>query len=214
MLNCTFKIWITIEAGQQLAEDKKAGAFELLLTVPLKVDEILRGQLLALRRQFERPLIVVIIAEVLLIATVRGQPNEYPFTFWLAGMAMLLLDVTALAWVGMATALTGKSHNHATFSSVTRVLGLPWALLGLVSGFCYVYYGVILGRDWNPTVNFYVGLWFGLGIVIDAVFGLTAWRVLNKKFHELALQTRHSSATPIFERKAEAVGQKSLDSTF
>jgi len=193
MLNCTFKIWITIEAGQQLAEDKRAGAFELLLTVPLKVQEILRGQLLALRRQFALPLVVVIFAELLLMALVSRHPNEYAASFWLAGMTMLLLDIIALTCVGMATALTAKSHNHATFSSVTRVLGLPWALLGLVAGICYVYYGVVLGKDWTPTANFYVGLWFGLGVLIDVILGLTSWQLLRKRFHTLALQTRHSA---------------------
>jgi hypothetical protein len=209
MLNCTFKVWITIEAGQQLAEDKRAGAFELLLTVPLKVQEILQGQLLALRRQFAMPLVVVVIAELLLMALVSRRPSEYGPFFWLAGIAMLLLDITALIWVGMATALTARSHNHATFSSVTRVLGLPWAFLGLVVGTCHVYYGVALGKEWAPGTNFYVGLWFGLGTVIDLILGLTSWQLLRKRFHQLALQTRHFGSLPK-AGKLEAVGPKQM----
>ena len=63
MLNSTLKIWLAIEAGQQLAEDQRTGAFELLLSTPLTVQDILRGQLLALRRQFLRPLLVVLGVE-------------------------------------------------------------------------------------------------------------------------------------------------------
>ena len=55
LLNSALKIWLAIEAGQQLAEDQRTGAFELLLSVPLAVQDIVRGQLLALRRQFLRP---------------------------------------------------------------------------------------------------------------------------------------------------------------
>ena len=53
------KLWITTEAGQQLAVDKKSGAFELLLSTPLTVRDMVRGQWLALRRQFLKPLAAV-----------------------------------------------------------------------------------------------------------------------------------------------------------
>ena len=59
ILNATLKVWIALEAGHRLAEDKKSGAIELLLCSPLTVCEIIRGQWLALRRQFFAPLIVV-----------------------------------------------------------------------------------------------------------------------------------------------------------
>ena len=60
LLNFAFKVWLAIEAGRQLAEDRRTGAFELLLSVPLTVQEIVRGQLLALRRQFLWPVLTVL----------------------------------------------------------------------------------------------------------------------------------------------------------
>ena len=41
--------------GRQFAEDRHSGALELVVSTPLGVKEILRGQWLALRRQFLGP---------------------------------------------------------------------------------------------------------------------------------------------------------------
>ena len=59
MLNSVLKIWICIEACQRLAEEQKTGSLELLLSTPLDEHEIVRGQLLALKRQFLKPLAVM-----------------------------------------------------------------------------------------------------------------------------------------------------------
>ena len=77
ILNTMLKLWVTSEAGRRLGEDRKLGALELLLSTPLKVKDILRGQFLALRRQFLWPLLAVIIVEcVFLVADLAGQHRE------------------------------------------------------------------------------------------------------------------------------------------
>src|ERR1035437_5368995 len=127
LLNSTLKIWLAIEAGQQLAEDQRTGAFELLLSTPLTVPEILRGQLLALRRQFLLPLLVVLGCELLLTLSVhRRSPDWQTLVIWLAGMFMLVADLVALSWVAMWRALVARSHNLATISTLVRLLVLPW----------------------------------------------------------------------------------------
>ncbi len=57
MANTTLKFWLSIEAGRCLAEDQQAGALEAILSTPFGVGDILRGQWLALRRQFLKPLL-------------------------------------------------------------------------------------------------------------------------------------------------------------
>ena len=124
LLNFTLKVWLVIEAGQQLAEDQRTGAFELLLSSPLTVRDILRGQLLALRRQFLRPLLVVLGVELLLtVAVHRRAPDWETLATWLAGMFMLVADLVALSWVAMWRALVAKSHNLATVSTLTARAG-------------------------------------------------------------------------------------------
>src|SRR5256885_1156151 len=72
---------------------------------------------------------------------------------WLASMFVLLADVTALSCVGMRRALTARSHNHATISTVFRVLLTPWALLGVVVVIGTTWYVLLLGGEWSPGWN-------------------------------------------------------------
>jgi hypothetical protein len=189
MLNFTLKVWLTIEAGQQLAEDQRTGAFELLLSTPLTVPEILRGQLLALRRQFLLPLLVVLGCELLLTLSVhRRSPDWQTLVIWLAGMFMLVADLLALSWVAMWRALVARSHNLATISTLVRVLALPWLLFGAVVGVGKAWYGLALGFDWPPSWQFLLALWLGFGLAADLVFGLTAWWQLRTRFRQLALR--------------------------
>ncbi len=124
MLNWVLKLWIAIETGHRLAEDKRMGALELILSTPMGVREIWRGQLLALRRQFLAPLLVAIGVELILIELVSIHPFQDRFrsiAFGLTGIAMLLADVAAVFWVGLASALTARTHNFATINTILRV---------------------------------------------------------------------------------------------
>ncbi len=101
LLNVMLKLWITTEAGQQFAEDKKSGAFELLFSTPLTVGDVLCGQQLALRRQFFKPLVAAVIAGLLLVVFVRhNQDTAQNRCLWLAGTLMLVADAVAfgLGW--------------------------------------------------------------------------------------------------------------------
>ena len=64
VVNTTLKIWITSEAGNRLGQDRKLGALELLVSTPLSIADILRGQMLALRRQFLGLVLVVLGLEL------------------------------------------------------------------------------------------------------------------------------------------------------
>ena len=189
LLNFAFKVWLTIEAGQQLAEDRRTGAFELLLSVPLTVQDIVRGQLRALRRQFLWPLVAVLgVGLLFTVAAYRRASDWQGQATCLAGMFMLVVDLVALSWVGMWRALVARSHNLATISTLARVLVLPWAVFGAVVGAGNVWFGLALGKDWSPGWQFYLKLWVGLGLAADLVFGLTAWWQLRTRFRELALR--------------------------
>jgi hypothetical protein len=188
---------VAIEAGQQVAEDQRAGAFESMLSSSLSVRDILRGQLLALKRQFLWPLVTVIALELLFMWLLhRRLLPPFPVT-WLAAIVVLLADITAVSCVGMRRALTARSHNNATISTVFRVLLTPWALLGVVVVIGTFWYVLILGREWSPGWNFYLGLWFGFSLLTDLVLGLMAWRQLNTQFRQLALRRFHRSAAPM-----------------
>jgi len=197
LLNFTFKVWLAIEAGQQLAEERRTGAFELLLSAPLTVRDILHGQLLALRRQFLRPLLAVLGVEMLFLMAMHQRAMDWRNQVtWLAGMLMLVVDLVALSWVGMWRAMVAKNHNRATISTLLCVLVLPWALLGAVVTAANIWFGLVQGKDWSPSPMFYRELWLGLGLAVDVVFGLMAWWKLNDHFRELALRRFNPASSP------------------
>jgi ABC-type transport system involved in multi-copper enzyme maturation permease subunit len=198
LLNSTLKLWIALEAGQQLAADQKGGAFELLLSTPLTAGDILRGQFLALTRQFLKPLLVVIVAEFLCMLVLaqpayrwaRLDPTGAQEAWgWAAGILMLAADAAALSVVAMASALTAKSYAQASMRTVRCILVVPWVLYGLA------YLIVNLFLEWWPNWTSYLSweyqlaTWFGLGILIDIGFGWTAWHRLRTDFRSLALRS-------------------------
>ncbi|HWW03591.1 MAG TPA: hypothetical protein VNZ64_28060 [Candidatus Acidoferrum sp.] len=198
MLNFTFKVWVAIEAGQELADDQRSGAVELLLSVPLTVGEILRGQVLALRRQFLKPLLFVIGVELVFLWVLhRRSPIAQTLVPWLAVLVVLVADLVALVGVGMMRALTSKNHNHATIGTLVRVLVVPWALFGIVVGVINLWSALTVtgGPQWSPGWKFYVGLWFGFSLAADLVYGLSAWWQLRTRFRKIALRRFNPTAS-------------------
>jgi len=59
-IHVLLKIWFAGETCQRWSEDRRNGALELLLCAPLKIEDLVRGQNLALRRQFAGPIVATI----------------------------------------------------------------------------------------------------------------------------------------------------------
>jgi hypothetical protein len=189
ILNFTLKLWIPIEAAQRLAEDQTMGALELLLSTPLTVRDILRGQLMALRRQFLWPLLAIVAIELVLAGTVQQHSHtgdNRMFLIWMAGILMLVTDVLALIWVALSSALSSKNSNHAIIKTLSRVLILPWVMFGVIAIVASLW--ASLTRKPEPGWKFYLGLWFWVGLLTDFAFGLSAWVRVQTRFRELALR--------------------------
>jgi len=103
LLNSVLKLWVASVAGHRLGADHKSGALELGLSTTLSVKDILRGQWLALARQFLRPLVLVIGVEVV---------------FLLASPAAGIVFTTTRSTRGL-----GRRHDHADRGSGRARLG-------------------------------------------------------------------------------------------
>jgi ABC-type Na+ efflux pump permease subunit len=190
VLNVVLKAWVASEAGRQLAEDRKIGALELLLSTPMTVRDILQGQFLALRRQFVGPLALTLVVGTIFLWAILQEPGDEQERglwrlFWIGGMVMLVMDLLALYWVGMWQALTAKNPNRAASGGVARVLILPplvWALMILLS-----FLSSLNGGE-TPGPKFLLGLWLGLGLAADVIFSLRARRKLLTQFRAAAAQ--------------------------
>jgi len=201
-LNTVLKVWFTAEATARLAEDRKAGTLELLLSTPLQVRDILRGQFLALGRQFLGPLMIVLVIETLFLLATVSEPAVTDRAFWVllwfCGMAVLVADLAALYWVGMWQGLTARNFVRATTGSLARILVVPWTayaavtlLLALVS------MGGINRFDTWP--GSYLLLWLVLSLLADFGFGGYARHKLLTDFR-LAAQERYSGQAGFWAR--------------
>jgi hypothetical protein len=201
-LNGLLRFWFANEATRQLAEERRAGTLELLLCTPLGVRDILRGQLLALVRQFLGPVLVVLALEcVLMFAILSSALNEDRalwFSLWTGGMSMLVADLVALYWLCQWQALNASNPARAAGSSLAAILFLPWGVFALVL-LLVVLVSINPRPSPNPGWGFFVGLWFFLGLAADVGFGAWARHKLLTQFRVVA-QQRYSPASGFWKR--------------
>lgn len=223
VLNLVLKIFMASESVRRLGEDRKIGSLELLLSTSLTVRDIIRGQLLALRRQFLWPVCFVLGIEIIyLVIAVRGEGRgnddlQASVGFALAMMILLVADMLAMSYVGMWNGLTAKNPNRAAGMTYRKVVVFPvvasFAVSVLVSLFFAMVTRTIDMRGWgldniNPAWIF-LGLYLVPSVVADVVFGVYAWRRLNSQFRHAATQ-RYSGASSfwasVFKRSSRPAG--------
>jgi ABC-2 family transporter protein len=205
ILNLMLKIWVASEAGHRLGQDRKLGSLELILSTPLRVRDIIRGQLLALRRQFIGPVVAIMLIEfaflLMSLGTVGsggGPDASQMVAMWAGGTVMLVADLAALSIVAMWVGLSTRNPNRATGATVARVLVLPM----LMSLSIYICLGIAsaIGRySPDPGFKFFLAAWFLPGILVDLFFGTLAWRHLHRDFREIAAR-RFAPRPPFWKR--------------
>jgi hypothetical protein len=191
MLNTALKLWIGLEAGRQLAEERQSGSFELLLSTPITIGDIVAGQRLALKRQFLAPIILgAAVTVYFMIAAIRHSIADHGMllTAWVGGLLMFGADVAALFWTAMYCALTRQSPNQTSVSTISRIVIAPSVIFGAVMVLLNLY-AYLLTRP-GPRLEFEMAWWFGLGLATDIVYGLSARRQLLSRFRQLASHTR------------------------
>jgi hypothetical protein len=192
LLSLVYKGMIGAEAGRRILEDRKIGSWELLLSTPLSVREIFRGQYFAIVRQFAGPVAVMLIADVvLLIAGLRAvgmDSMERRYWLWtgLGGIVMFGADCVALYWMGMWYGLASKNPRNAFGAAIAPVLTLPWVATGIVM--------TVVGlMPFELRRSFYFGalplcLWFSFSMLADLCFSFYARYRLTSEFRTLAAQ--------------------------
>ncbi|HKS37229.1 MAG TPA: ABC transporter permease subunit [Verrucomicrobiae bacterium] len=123
---------IGLHACRFFAEARRNGGLELLLSTPLTVKEILRGQWLTLRRKYLAPLIAVLGVEVLLASAMLPTPVGSNVLSILAGSGLLLLgmvtlvtDIFTAVWVGMLVGLTARKPGRAPALTLLYAIVIP-----------------------------------------------------------------------------------------
>jgi len=189
LLHIALKFWVASEACQRFGPDHRSGALELLLSTPLSVTEILRGQMLALKRQFLWPALGVLGLDFIFMLAGARHLSSAGDNLWVwfcgAEMVLLVADMCALGWVGMWVGLTARRVNRAAGATVVRVLVLPgaaWAGLIFILSFTRLWHRV------EDKWAFFLGLWFALGMIVDVYFGVRARLRLLRDLRTVATQ--------------------------
>ncbi len=193
------KCWLAVAASRTLAEDRSTGGLELLLSTPLDEKQIVRGQRLALRRQFAAPVLTLLLANgIFLVMELQKQAGEDGHILvWLhlfVGV-FLLLDMLALSWVGMWLGLISRKPNRAAIFAILRILALP-CLLFIVGLSLFAMVAPAVNVDWKGMLIF-PGL---LGLGTNLFFSVEAYTKLSGQFRivvsEGPARQRHTEPRP------------------
>jgi len=199
-----FRLLIASDCVQTIAEARSAGALELLLSTPLTVPDILRGQWLALEQTFLRPLFVTLAGLLILFMLslshheVRREPLDW-LLIWGCGTIVFITDLVATFCVGLWSALTAKNAQQASGMVMGRVFLLPWVIFGGVTMCASLFWEYVLQQNFNPPTWCVILLWFVLSVVSNALMARWAWRCLHERFRLVAM-SRYEAPTPLWQK--------------
>lgn len=192
------KCWVAMEASKRLGDDRRSGALELLLSTPLGVREILRGQWLALLRQFGAAAALICAVDLLFLGLgFKRMFNDNDRGFWvamcLAGIAVFVLDLMALALHSTWLSLRGRRTSRAGLTAVARVCVVPWFLFGAFGAFMVMLEVFFRIRPFGRHDEYWLlGVWFALALLNDLLLGVTSHYNLKLRFRDVATERPES----------------------
>jgi hypothetical protein len=204
LLHTVLKFWVASEACRPLAQDRQSGALELMISTPLSVDEILEGQMLALKRQFGLAVILVLLADLVMFASATERNFFYGSNEWLmvflVGVVLLISDMYTLAWVGMWLGLTTQKANRAARGAVLRVIVLPIVIfLGLMTLSLAGRARELLDLEGKLLES-----WFLVGMANDLFFFLWARNNLRRHFRTVVAERLYRKGWSPFAREEKS----------
>jgi ABC-type transport system involved in cytochrome c biogenesis permease component len=136
--HCILCVWLLIQAPRRIADDKHSGALELLLCTPLAPREIIRGNMLALRRRYGRVLLGLIAMDGFLLVAYASTHGGWgglvrydAFALCVWGLIVFPIQLYTFARISLYQALIHTNSLRASFAAFWRVGLLPWAIFFL-----------------------------------------------------------------------------------
>jgi hypothetical protein len=189
-LHVLVKLLMMVESVSRLNQDRNSGALELLLVTPLPIEAIMLAQKKALRAHFRRSLWMLGLLNVALMSAVLNFTSilslqddaQWVFVGLLAGgIAALLVDFEAVAWVGMWHGLSQRQTYKAVIITAAQLLVPCWFL---------AFFAIM--TKFPPASELGVGgmfaLWFLIGLSVDALSIRFARSRLDERVRSVAAQ--------------------------
>lgn len=139
-LHYVLRFAVTLEACYFLGNEQSKSSLELLFSTPMSDKEIISGWLLAIKRRFMPPVLMLVFFDLLIWLTSIQWTNDigeriFYTVILLVMIAWLLFDLFCLAWIGLYMGLRSNSCNQAIRRTLFQFLGLPFfACLGIAAG--------------------------------------------------------------------------------
>src|SRR6185436_13564025 len=162
---------------------------------PLSVRQIVGGHLMALRRLFLGPALTIAAADFIFLLTTKDDQSWV--MLWAAGIVSFVADMIVLAPVALWLGVTSRSTGRAAAAAIVRVMVLPWMIF---AGLMVAIVAVTRFSGPNLDEKTTLGIWLGISLGIDAVFGFWAG---NKLTGDL----RNAATHPSFNRRDRQVAQ-------
>jgi hypothetical protein len=133
VVHLAINIWVASESCYSFAEARSSGAMELLLCTPLDARQIVRGQQLAIKSFFLKPVCVLVAVEAVLLTaqlfvlTSQAAAFSAVMIFFVVAFSLVwfVTDLLAVSRVAMWFALTSQKPTQALTKTVLFVLVLP-----------------------------------------------------------------------------------------
>jgi hypothetical protein len=158
-------------------------------------EDILRGQWLALLRQFGPATALVCAVDFLFLGL--GLKNTYHgdrglwIAVCLAGISIFVLDLVTLALTSMWLSLKSRKGSQAGLSAIVRVCVVPWFLFGAFGAFVVILEEVFRIRavsNWLSGSFTFLTVWFLLSLGTDAVLSIWSLHNLRQRFRRVATE--------------------------
>lgn len=191
LMHSVLKFQAASQAGRVLADKRRTGELELLLTTPYDHDEILRASLIALKQSLFWPTIFAITMDLVMIIFV-GWKMGFLEGIGCAGLltveiVWLLANLYGLSWVGAHLGLKLGNPVKAAGKAILYIMLIPW-ISGLV--FVVVMSIVLRGRPFEADFIFPAWLPFIIAFAIcNTLFPAHAVGELRDQFRALAART-------------------------
>ena len=190
-LHALLKFWIAWEAGRRFCEDRHNGTLESLLSTPLSVADLLRGQIKIIYHQFLGPVRAVLILDFILMswlgsssmfgASIAGMIASFALM-----MAMLVADAWALTWQGLWLGLKAKNGWTAAFGALARIILLPMCI--------FIVFAALRVSALGRTSG--VVLWALIGGITSLLFGMSARSDLHTRFRQVVSDAPATESAP------------------
>jgi hypothetical protein len=184
------KIWIAHEASRTLSEERRDGTLEMVLSTPMCVGEIIRGQWLALRRCYLVAVIFPVVMGTTLVILINFVPtakwlNDIPYAtpVLIAGTILFVTDCVTMGWVGMWCGLKLGNPKAAARATTSRVITLPTLCFAVCFALAAI---LVLSQRFNVRSPYVpIGLWLGIGLTFDLVLIQSSRTLLHREFRDI-----------------------------